>query len=67
MADVRLTPALEKFLAPLLERVEFSARDLAASTCGCGCGCSGGGGGGGGGGNAKLARDVLLPEASRRA
>ena len=61
MADLKFTPELEKFLKPLLERVDFSAPDLAARTCGCGCGCSGGGGGGGGG-NAKLAQALLLPE-----
>ena len=65
MADPRLTENVLKFVKPLLERVDFRAPDLAASTCGCGCGCSGGGGGGGGGGSGKIARELMFPEALR--
>lgn len=61
MADrVTLPDDLNKFIQPLLARVDFSAADLAAASCGCGCGCSGGGGGGGGGGSGKIARDILV-------
>lgn len=61
MAEIKISNELAEFIKPALERVDFTAPDLAAATCGCGCGCSGGGGGGGGGGNAKLAQDLLLP------
>lgn len=63
MAEIKVSDELAAFIRPLLERVDFSAPDLAAATCGCGCGCSGGGGGGGG--NAKLARDLVLPAPDR--
>ncbi|MCS6305364.1 MAG: hypothetical protein H8K07_17110 [Nitrospira sp.] len=59
MAEKAIPDDIAKFIQPLLARVDFSAPDLAARTCGCGCGCSGGGGGGGGGGNARLALNLL--------
>lgn len=60
MAELRLGEDVLQFVRPLLERVDFSAPDLAASSCGCGCGCSGGGGGGGGGGSGKVANDLII-------